>query len=249
MSAPRTRAEIRSAIADGSVSNWKERRYRAFHRTMTDDETPFPCYFAVDAHRDGDLRYLFAPDASTAAGREAVAEGLEAYLDDARSIADVTALAVFFEPATGDRPPTVEAVRERVWGLLDYLRRYDPAAWPDDVPTDPADPEWAFCFAGEPLFLVVRAPSYDRRHSRHAPHGVEITVQPRWVFDGLGGDTETGEEARRRIRSRLAEYDDAPIHPDIGDYGDPESREWKQYVLPDADEPHPDEFPIDDWGR
>ncbi|MFC4356652.1 YqcI/YcgG family protein [Halobium salinum] len=245
MSTPLTRAELDSAIADDALPDWQATRYGSFHRTMTDGDVPFPCYFAVDAHRRGDLRYLFAHDASTEAGRSTVAEGLEAYLDEAPAIADVTALAVFFEPTAG--ASTVEGVRDRVWGLLDYLHRHDPAPWPETVPEDPADPEWEFCFAGEPLFVVARAPCYERRHSRHTPHGLELTVQPRWVFDGLTGDTEAGREARRVIRERLADYDDAPLHPDVGDYGDPTSREWEQYVLPDDDETQSGEFPIEAW--
>jgi hypothetical protein len=244
MPVPRTRADLRSSIDDGSLPEWQARRYRAFHRTMTDEESPFPCYFAVDAHEAGDLRYLFAPDASTPTGRSAVAEGLEAYLDGARDIADITALAVFFEPADGSE--TVETYRDRVWSLLRRLHRNDPEPWPDGVPRDPTDPEWAFCYAGEPLFVVARAPCYDRRHSRYTPHGLELTVQPRWVFDGLGGDTPAGRRARSRIRDRLEDYDDAPLHPDVGDYGDAGSREWKQYVLPD-DERGSEEFPVDDW--
>ncbi|WP_445659500.1 YqcI/YcgG family protein [Aeribacillus sp. FSL M8-0254] len=34
------------------------------------------------------------------------------------------------------------------------------------------------------------------------------------------------------IRSRLKQYDAIPPHLDIGDYEDPDKREWKQYILP-----------------
>jgi FPC/CPF motif-containing protein YcgG len=239
-----TRARIESAIGDG-LAEWKERRYRAFHETMTDQEVPFPCYFAVDAHRDGDLRYLFAPSANTEAGKATVADALEEYLDRAPDIADITALAVFFEPRDDER--SVEEYRDTGWELLAYLHRHDPEPWPEDVPSDPQDTEWEFCYAGEPMFVVARGPAYERRHSRYTPHGLEITVQPRWVFDGLGGDTEAGQRARRIIRERLADYDDVPRHPDIGDYGDPGVHEWEQYVLPESNEERFDEFPISDW--
>ena len=248
MSTIRTRADIEAAIEDGSLPEWEARRYRSFDRTMTDEESPYPCYFAVDAHEAGDLRYLFAPPVATEAGRAAVADGLADYLAAAPDIADLTALAVFFEPSDG-ADATVPEVREDVWGLLRYLRRHDPEPWPQDVPADPENPEWEFCFAGEPMFLVARAPAYERRHSRHTPHGVEVTVQPRWVFDDFGGDTPAGRAARGRIRERLSAYDDVPVSPEVGDYADEGSREWKQYVLPDGDEPHPDEFPIDGWTR
>ena len=32
-------------------------------------------------------------------------------------------------------------------------------------------------------------------------------------------------------------YDGMPVHPDIGFYGDAANREWKQYALPDDNEP------------
>ena len=247
MTTLRTRSEIESDLAEGSLPDWMARRYRAFDDTMTEAEVPFPCYFAVDAHMDGHLRYLFAPSEATDAGKRAFAEGLATYLEGARDIADISALAVLFEPPSDSLSQA--AYFDRFWDLLDYLHRHDPAPWPDDVPGDPADPEWEFCFAGEPMFLVARAPCYEYRHSRYTPHGLEVTVQPRWVFDGLGADTEAGQRARRVIRDRLADYDDVARHPDIGDYGVPGVHEWEQYALPDtnADDERLDEFPIGDW--
>ena len=242
---PRTRDAVETAIEAGRLGEWETRRYRAFDATMTDEESPFPCFFAVDAHEAGNLRYLFAPSAATDAGERTVAEGLAVYLDEAPDVASITSLAVFFEPP--ERELSVADYRDRFWDLLAGLRERDPEPWPDDVPTDPADPEWEFCFAGEPMFVVARAPCYDRRRSRYTPHGLELTVQPRWVFDGLGPDTKAGREARDRIRDRLAEYDAVPPHPDIGDYGAPGVHEWEQYALPDANDDRVDEFPVDDW--
>lgn len=82
------------------------------------------------------------------------------------------------------------------------------------------------------MFVVGRAPFYDRRRSRYTPYGLEITVQPRGTLDDLTVDTEAGKQARRVIRDRMTDYDDVSLHPHIGNFGDPESREWKQYLLP-----------------
>ncbi|WP_232686177.1 YqcI/YcgG family protein [Halobacterium zhouii] len=240
-----THRGVEAALERGDLSEWKAMRYRSFDRTMTEDDPPFPCYFATDAHEDGHIRYLFAPSEATEAGKAAVADSLETYLDSARDIADLTSMAVFFEPPSGELG--LETYRERFWDLLGYLHRHDPAPWPDEIPVDPGDPEWEFCYAGEPVFMVARAPCYERRRSRYTPHGLEITVQPRWVFDGLGGDTEEGQRARKIIRGRLAEYDDVARHPDIGDYGAPGVHEWEQYVLPDDNEERRGGFPIDGW--
>jgi hypothetical protein len=65
------------------------------------------------------------------------------------------------------------------------------------------------------------------------------------VFEGLTGDTEQGKQARRIIRDRLEDYyDDVGRHPAIGNYSDPESREWKQYFLPDDNSERDREFPF-----
>lgn len=241
MSDPVTRADVERRIEGGSLASWKARRYRTFHETLVDESPAFPCYFAVDAHEAGDLRYLF-PEAPGSAASEPVAEGLAEYLDAAPDIADVTSLVVLFEPPAGERP--AEWYEGQFWGLLESLHALDDAPWPPSVPSDPDDPQWTFSFAGTPLFLVARAPFYERRRSRHTPHGLEVTVQPRWVFDGLGADTERGSEARRTIRDRLDAYDDVPPHPAIGAYGDDDSREWRQYFLPAADAEGPAEFPF-----
>ena len=47
------------------------------------------------------------------------------------------------------------------------------------------------------------------------------------------------------LRDRLNDYDDVDLHPDIGDYADPDSREWKQYFLPKSGGDSIDEFPFE----
>jgi hypothetical protein len=225
----RTRESTERAVDEGAVAEWKAERYAAFHATMTDEAEPFPCTFAVEGHLAGDLRYQFpdAPDAGD--GYPGFAAGLASFLAD-ESVPAITSLVVMFG-STPERSQSWYA--DRFWGALDYLRANDPEPWPEDRPRDPSHPEWTFCYAGEPLFMVARTPEYDRRRSRYTPHGLEVTVQPRSVFDGLEADTERGAAARRVIRERLADYDDADRHPDIGDFGDGDAREWQQYLLPE----------------
>jgi FPC/CPF motif-containing protein YcgG len=43
----------------------------------------------------------------------------------------------------------------------------------------------------------------------------------------------------------LADYDDVDPHPDIGDYGDPATREWKQYLPPTSNDESLGEFPFE----
>lgn len=226
-----TRGDLESAIERGDLADWKATRYRTFHRTMTDDEAPYPCYFAVEAEAEGLFRYVFPGDSDDPDARTRLARALEAYLADYESIGEFSSLVVLFEPA-GDQPP--EAYKRQFWDLLEWLGKHDPEPWPETVPTDPDHPKWRYCFAGEPLFLVARAPFYEARQSRHTAHGLEVTIQPSGVFEGLSGMSDEGQRARSTIRDRLSEYDDVPRHPDSGDYSDPRRREWKQYMLPET---------------
>ena len=139
-----------------------------------------------------------------------------------------------FEPSTDEQP--AETYKRQFWDLLKDLGGRDPEPWPETVPRDPGHPKWRYCFAGEPVFIVARAPFYEARRSRYTPHGLEITIQPAGVFEGLSGMTDKGQKARSTIRDRLADYDAIPKHPDSGDYSDPRRYEWKQYMLPETND-------------
>ena len=221
---------LRARVESGSIEGWKADRYRAFRETMTSEADPYPCTFAVEAEEEGLFRYLFA--STDERGHETVARGLEAYLDGYEDIGRFSSLAMFFEPPAEEWGPG--RYKRAFWDVLRYLNRNDPSPWPPEVPTDPEHPKWEFCFAGEPLFLVVRAPFYDERRSRHAEYGLEITVQPKSLLSDLSGLTDEGQRIRSVIRSRLADYDDVPMHPDSGDFEDPRTTEWKQYMLPET---------------
>jgi FPC/CPF motif-containing protein YcgG len=227
-----TKTALADAIEHGELADWKAMRYETFHETMTDEDTPYPCYFAVEAEEEGLFRYVFpgAPDDTEA--RERLADTLETYLDGYESVDEITSLVVLFEPSAAEQ--SAETYKRQFWDLLEYLGENDPEPWPETVPTDSGHPKWRYCFAGEPMFIVARAPFYEARRSRYTPHGLEITIQPAGVFDGLSGMSDEGQKARSIIRNQLADYDDVPRHPDSGDYADPRQYEWKQYLLPET---------------
>lgn len=206
-------------------------------------DTRYPCHFAVNAERNDSARYLFAGDARDRDALLKVREGLRQYLERYQSIAKRTTLVVFFKPATGDQ--SEQEYRDQFWRVLEFLNKRDSEPWPRNIPKDPNDPEWEFCFSGEPMFIVGRAPFYTDRKSRYTPYGLEITIQPRRTLDDISGDTMEGQHARSVIRDRLKDYDDIAPHPDIGDYGDPNTREWKQYLPPTSNEESLNEFPFE----
>ena len=233
--------ELQDAIEAGELSPWKKQRYLAFRKTMR--ETRYPCHFAVQAERTDSARYLFAGAAHDRDTLLKVREGLKQYLERYQSIAERTTLVIFFEPSTEKK--SEQKYRKEFWTVLEFLNKRDPEPWPSDVPKDPDDSEWEFCFSGEPMFIVGRAPFYTDRKSRYTPYGLEITIQPRRILDDISGDTKEGQQARSVISERLDDYDDIAPHPHIGDYSDPTSREWKQYLLPESNEESLDEFPFE----
>ena len=234
---------LRARLDDAPA--WLRDHYRTFRESMLGERegSPFPCYFGVEAERDGDLLYAACGSTTDPAALLRFRDVLLEYLDSYADHADRTPLAAFFRPLAGR---TSEAdYHERLWHLLEFLHVHDPEPWPEAIPTDPDDPHWEFCFGGEPLFPTSRAPFYDDRMSRYSPVGLEVTFQPRSVFEGITADTEAGQRARDAIRSRLDAYDGVCPHADLGDWGAEGDREWKQYLFREDDAESPDECPLD----
>ncbi|WP_435348020.1 YqcI/YcgG family protein [Haloarchaeobius sp. HRN-SO-5] len=226
-----------------ALPDWAVEHYEEFREAMLGDRdgAPFPCYFGVDSEKKGWALYTFVPrfdDESLAR----YAEVVQAYLATQEHHAPRTSLVSFFRNVDGEQSEV--AWHDRYWQVLQFMHDHDPEPWPDEFPSDPDHHQFEFCFAGEPLFPTARIPGMDRRRSRHNPYGLEITVQPRSVFDGVAGDTEAGQRAREVIHDRLEDYDEVCPHAHLGDWEDDESHEWKQYVLPN-DERHLAECPLE----
>lgn len=229
-----SKGDIEEQIKTGKLASWKATRYSTFKETMTDDETPYPCFFAVEAQKNGYFRYTFPGDPTDEDALDILADDLAEFVEVYSDIGEYPAIVILFEPTETDL--SAETYKSQFWNTLSYLQEVDPKQWPATVPTDPNHPKWEYCYAGEPLFVVGRAPFYDARRSRYTPHGLEITMQPGGVFDNLTGLDDSGQEARTIIRERQAEYDDVERHPDIGDLIDPRARQWKQFLLPETNE-------------
>jgi FPC/CPF motif-containing protein YcgG len=204
-----------------------------FQQSMASRERPFPCTFGIEAFRGDGLRYVFVDNPHDAASLDTLRRTLGQFLSVSRRIHRYTSLVVMFKPL--DTPLPVDAYRTIFWATLAYLHAHDPLPWPADVPTDPDHPEWEFCFAGEPTFVVCNTPAHVQRASRRSV-GLIMTFQPRWVFDELRANPIRAQRTTALIRARLETYDAAPISSALGAYGDPNNREWKQYFLADVED-------------
>lgn len=221
----------------GLLPDWGPEHVADLLGTLDSTERPFPCAFGVAAARRRGLRYGFVEDSDDERSWWPLLDILTEYLKIYQEIGGRdTSLVVFFRrrEQEADAPAPMAEYRDRFWRILQFLHEHDEEPWPLDIPRDADDARWEFSFGGVPIFVVCNTPAHTARRSRHS-EGFLITFQPRWVFEGLEADTPRGAAARRTIRRRLAAYDAVEASPDLGDYGDPGNREWKQYFLDDGD--------------
>jgi uncharacterized protein len=213
--------------------DWRWQAFSDFADNLAVQSPSFPCIYATHALKHETLRLTFLDSPTDERSRESVAAALAEYVRICRALAPYTAFVAFFERAEAD---SHDLHRDHFWDLLQSLHEHDPEPWPADVPREPDDSKWEFCFAGEPMFALATWPSYRQRRSRHSETFI-VSFQPRFQFDQLAETPELLERARTVIRKRVMAMDGMPIHPASKMYGDPENREWKQYVMPEDNGP------------
>lgn len=213
----------------GEAPAWAVNLYAKVARSLESTDVPFPCLFGVQAFRSDSLRFTLVDDGRNASALLRLADALAEFTRMARGLGRYTSLLALFRPRGA---LSLESYRRHFWNVLQFLHDHDPEPWPSDIPVDPDNPFWEFSFNGNPMFVVCNTPEHRVRRSRNGP-GLMITFQPRWVFEGLEETSALGRQSRRTIRARLLRYDGLPAHPDLGTYGNPAHREWKQYFLPD----------------
>jgi len=235
---------VETRVEASSVPDWAAAHYRSFHEAVLGERngTPFPCHFGVRSEQEGLGLYTFCDSSTDVDALFDLGETLLEYLDVYEEHSERAPLTVFFRPPETDL--TEADYHERLWHVLQFLHVHDPEPWPADIPTDPDHERWEFCFGGTPMFPTSRAPFYEERASRYCPVGLEITFQPRDLFEGVTADTEAGQQAREIIQDRLEDYDGVCPHADLGDWGVEGDREWKQYLFSADDEQAPDECPM-----
>ncbi len=232
-----TQRQVESQLDAGTLSGWARDAYSALCAKVADPA--FPCTFGTIAIRKGDLLVGFVEtdaDPDIVAG---LVRLVTEYADFVRGQplvkASMMPLAVFMKPQA--RCTSVDQYFNYSWDLLQRVHERDPELWPDRVPRDPEDPRWSFCFGGVPFFVNFKTPLHRDRKSRRAEHTYLWLVQARDGFDTIAGDTPQGKNARRLIREKLAAYDPIAPYPALAHYGHADNREWKQYFVPESNEP------------
>ncbi|WP_102027813.1 YqcI/YcgG family protein [Salirhabdus sp. Marseille-P4669] len=215
-----------------TLDHWKRKNLDEFEAKMTDKERPFPCIPATIGFSLNHLRYAFVGnplEQSTIANFAAL---LKKYTEDSRKYGKYTSLIVFYHlPEEMKTTYTVEEYEQLFWEQLRALSAVDEKDWPDDIPTNPHDPIWEFCFHGERYFMYCATPAHGNRQSRHF-FTMLLAITPRWVLQAFT-KTSHMDKMKARVRERLSKYDKISIHPDLNSYGAEDNFEWRQYFLRD----------------
>ncbi len=217
------------------LEEWKVRALESFQAKMSDKDKPFPCIPATIGFANNHLRYGFADDPRESVSISEVAALLKEFTKNSKAFGNYTSLIVFYKtPDDLKGSHTVEQFEELFWQHLTSLSKMDELEWPKDIPKDPHDPMWEFCFHGEKYFMYCATPAHQYRQSRHFDC-IMLAITPRWVLKEFMKKQSTARKIISKVRKRLEKYDSIPIHPDLKSYGSEDNFEWKQYFLRDDD--------------
>lgn len=223
------------AILREQLDPWERKALEKFEEKMTDKERPFPCIPATIGFSTNQLRYGFVGDPRMHSSIQELAELLKTFTNESKGFGNYTSLIVFFQiPTEVKETYTVEQYERMFWQQLGGLSAIDGMEWPKNIPTDPHNPVWEFCFHGEKYFMFCATPAHKNRKSRHFDTML-LAITPRWVLQEFGKNKAFAKNIKNMVRKRLAKYDSIPIHPDLNSYGLNDNFEWRQYFLRDDD--------------
>ncbi|MFB4321397.1 YqcI/YcgG family protein [Priestia sp. BR_2] len=222
--------------AYGLPEEWQREAIVKLTEKMTDRSAKFPCIPAVQGHALNHFRYGFINRGESQEAAGQLAALLHEFVLGSRGFGPYTSLVVFINTEHGrDSLEGVEYYERLFWQLLSRTTEYDTEPWPADLPGEPDDHLWEFCYAGEPYFVYCGTPAHELRQSRYFPY-MMLAFTPRWVLKQFNARARQAEHTKVLIRKRLTEYDPIPPHPDLKFYGAEDNYEWKQYFLRDNEE-------------
>nr|WP_235749555.1 YqcI/YcgG family protein [Neobacillus bataviensis] len=217
------------------LEEWEKNALEKFAMKINDKEKPFPCIPATIGFSVNQLCYGFIGDPRETSTIYELAELVSSFTEVSRDFGNYTSLIVFYEtPEDMKATYTVVDYEQLFWQQISGLCAIDYFEWPHDIPTDPHNPLWEFCYHGEKYFMYCATPAHLNRKSRHF-EVILLAITPRWVLQEFNKSQKFAQSIKTQIRKRLSNYDSAPIHPDLNSYGSENNFEWKQYFLRDDD--------------
>ncbi|MBS3680915.1 YqcI/YcgG family protein [Ornithinibacillus massiliensis] len=216
-----------------NLSSWERATLEQFVIKMNDKEKLFPCIPATIGFTLNQLRYGFLGDPRKLETVGQLADLLKEFTNKSKRFGAYTSLILFFRLTDGMiNSYTVNDYEQLFWQQLSTLTSVDGSGWPEDIPTDPHNPIWEFCFHDERYFVYCATPAHEKRQSRHFDT-MMLAITPRWVLQTFYQSEVNAKKIKKRIRERLVKYDSIGLHPDLNSYGALDNYEWRQYFLRD----------------
>jgi FPC/CPF motif-containing protein YcgG len=226
-----------------SPDDWRQNAFREFTGTVAQEF--FPCPFAQKSLQVGTQWFIFLETLSSAQ-LERLRVGLIDYLHVTQMVSGkhrlLLPLVVLVKPESV--PCDLAEYQRRGWSVLQYLHDHDAAPWPEDVPQESEHYLWTFCFHGVQIFVNFSSPAHRERRSRNLGSSMAFVINARKNFDVVAGNNPEGDAVRRRVRSRVAVFDGQAPGKELGTYGDPANREWRQYAAAEHGAPEPAGCPL-----
>ena len=217
--------------ASEGFAAWQLDAFQLFKNKMLDKHQRFPCIPATQGFALNQFKYGFVHWGEDTAKQ--LAGLLKEYASHSRNYGKYTSLIVFFgDFKQSDVPNDVDDYYTLFWNLLNDVSQLDEESWPEQIPTDPKEPLWQFCYNGEALFVYCGTPAHQKRKSRHFPYFM-LAITPRWVFEAFREVPKHANNIQKKIHERLEKYDTIEIHPELKTYGYHDNFEWKQYFFRD----------------
>jgi uncharacterized protein len=207
------------------LRQWESTALEKFEAKITDKEKPFPCIPATIGFTLDQLRYGFVGDPRSSTTINEVSLLFSEYTIKSKEFGNFTSLIVFYDtPQDLKATYNVEMFEKLFWNQLSGLNEKDTKDWPDDIPQDPDNPLWEFCYNGEKYFMYCASPSHQKRLSRHFDYFM-LAITPRWVLQEFSKVESFANNMKGMIRKRLENYDSIQIHPDLNSYGNEDNYE------------------------
>ena len=220
------------------TKDWEKNSLKKFLELVSDES--FPCLFGKKSILKDSYYPVFI---STNNDRNHLLKSFIEYTDLVKTteIKDriYSPLIIFFSQSL---EKSFNSQHELAWDILNWLHLNDPEEWPSNIPIEPSDPNWCFCFNGVQTFINMSSSSHQILKSRNLGDNLVFVVNPRENFDFVASG-EKGKKIRTQIRNRVSSYNNGYVPPELGFYGDG-SKEWLQYQLEEKGMPRPSKCPF-----
>ncbi len=212
---------------------------KVFHQLTASITHPdFPCYFAKTGIVKDSIYLAFIEESDPQQRWEKAAAVMADYAEIEKNHNPFRVLVLSFDLHS----PDWYSDDALLWSFLAFLRKKDPEPWPSNIPQNPDEAGWFYCYGGYTWFFNVNSPNHVHRKSRNATGVYSLVIQRSAEFDDLA-PAEQHDHIRHTVRSRIAAYDGQETSFALaGEADNPTMKEWPQYHLPESNNDKP-------WGK